>query len=898
MANAFTGDYEAALQIAIRQVNGVLGTLHQNGAIKDAALQLPHSMTGGIGDPRRTPPDGGVNAFEDWVIEFQRAGSGHGLRDIQVQLIATAPPGAARMLTDAFEALRASWPNGRPPPPPEVVRGFAKLQVSTVTITVPDGSSSEITVHAGIRAQYYPDSGTTDLPAPIHGDVHAAFEVRTIQIGPDGSQRAGRVDFIPVLHTRLLISPSSQDAKIQFTAAPGSGLSAFDENALAVQVRKVLRENLVVLPVDLPSDFRFTFFKGLGSGSSQAIALPFQLSNAPAPASGVQPLNQSIIGSSGFAFAVSSDFAKTLIDIAKIQANIESQPLVIRFLGRPVTYHLRFSQGPDLQFQTGEIQVSGRVEVETDTWWAPNGFVSFSQLVRLMLDTPTQTVFAAPFGMPTVDQRLIDHQMAVDIVRSQIHAALAANEPSINGAFANGRNTLLRALRTFDPLASVSYTGLEITPDGVIVRGEIGSAARRAPVVQIAETDQSSAFTAFESWIPAGRIDRFIWSWLQRVPYSPWQLEEKSFTDEHRFIFPKPAGGMQLSQICLRIEGSQTLPGGQEVSVAGGTTCSIGGVDLSMDMPSWWEPMTVPIWQANVAETTLLRNAIAAHVSVQENVPGKEPLSRNVLVYFADWASDRPLSSLNAALPRVRNSSTLMVIIVLPAGAFDATRREVESRLGFARDSQVLMQVTEDDEGGWTRMFAVAKRPSAYLINARREFVWKHEGEPDPAELAAALNQHLVPTSAPRFRPLRLAISQDDPAPDAFFETHGRGRFALHRFRGREVLLNFWQSWSAPCLAELGRLQRLQETGKGAPFIVAFHGGNNSDALDAIRKRLGLSFALVQDSQQRIATRYGVRCWPTTILVDADGRAQQIQFGIAHEQLRTPGQSEPAVRPA
>lgn len=237
-----------------------------------------------------------------------------------------------------------------------------------------------------------------------------------------------------------------------------------------------------------------------------------------------------------------------------------------------------------------------------------------------------------------------------------------------------------------------------------------------------------------------------------------------------------------------------------------------------------------------------------------------------------------------------------MVIVVLPAGAFDATRREVEGKLGFARDSQALMQVTEDDEGGWTRMFAVAKRPSAYLINAKREFVWKHEGEPNPAELAAAINQRVVATSAPRFRPLQLAISHGDAAPDVFFETHARDRFALHRFRGREVLLNFWQSWSAPCLAELSRLQRLQATGKGTPFIVAFHGGNNRDAVDEVRKRLGLSFALVQDSQQQIARQYGVGCWPTTITVDADGHAQHIQFGIAHEQIRIPERSEGAVR--
>ena len=57
---------------------------------------------------------------------------------------------------------------------------------------------------------------------------------------------------------------------------------------------------------------------------------------------------------------------------------------------------------------------------------------------------------------------------------------------------------------------------------------------------------------------------------------------------------------------------------------------------------------------------------------------------------------------------------------------------------------------------------------------------------------------------------------------------------------------------------------------------------------------LGLSFALVQDSQQQIARQYGVGCWPTTISVDADGHAENIQFGMAHEPLRT----TEGVRPA
>ena len=63
-----------------------------------------------------------------------------------------------------------------------------------------------------------------------------------------------------------------------------------------------------MLPVDLPANFPFADFKGLGSGSSQAIALPFQLSGAAPPASGLQSLTQSFIGSIGFAFAADKEY--------------------------------------------------------------------------------------------------------------------------------------------------------------------------------------------------------------------------------------------------------------------------------------------------------------------------------------------------------------------------------------------------------------------------------------------------------------------------------------------------------------------------------------------------------------------------------------------------------------
>ena len=71
MANNLTGDFEAVVQVSVRQINGLLATLHQNGASEDAPLKLLHSVAMRVGDVRKKPPD--VVVFGDWVLEYQRA---------------------------------------------------------------------------------------------------------------------------------------------------------------------------------------------------------------------------------------------------------------------------------------------------------------------------------------------------------------------------------------------------------------------------------------------------------------------------------------------------------------------------------------------------------------------------------------------------------------------------------------------------------------------------------------------------------------------------------------------------------------------------------------------------------------------------------------------------------
>jgi hypothetical protein len=278
MANNLTGDFEAVVQVSLRQINGLLATLHQSGFNEDAPRPLLHSASIRVGDPHRPrPPVDGD--FGDWVLEYQQALGPRSLPDLRTHLTANAPPGAAKVISDLF----AGWFDEAQLPElePETVRGRARIQISTMTLSLPPGSTSEVTVHAFVRAHYAPDPNTADLPQPIHGEVQGTCEVRQTQTA------AGK---------RLMIRLSDDENKTRFIPASGTGLSTSDVAKISTQVRKALRENFPLIPVDLPTGFPFSEFMGVGA----AIALPIRLSGTGPAVGNIHSIHNPFVGSAGF----------------------------------------------------------------------------------------------------------------------------------------------------------------------------------------------------------------------------------------------------------------------------------------------------------------------------------------------------------------------------------------------------------------------------------------------------------------------------------------------------------------------------------------------------------------------------------------------------------------------
>jgi len=861
--NNLTGDHEAVLQLSVRQLNGILATLHQRAMYPDASPTFPHSGTIRVGDP---PLLQGVEAlrYGRWVMDTAKAmtmPAGASKTEVRTLLGGHAPPGLMPMFERAWTELDLSVAQ---PPPSGAVRGWADFQLANPTVSLPAGAVSEVTVHAWVRAIYRPDPGTAALPAPIHGEVRARYTVRPVMRA--GGQR--------VLRAR----PSSDDAQIEFI--PAAPLSAADTQTLLKHIRQALRTRFTPMDVELAPDFGFTEFKGLGAGATTAVALPFQLSSGTPPAGAMGGVSTHFLGTSDVAIAVGKEYVQQVVD--GMAAHMKAAAASRRYTVLGATYRPVVS-AITVSWTSGSFTLSGTAAMVTGARWMPNASVGFTQALTVALHAPSQTVSLVPLGDPQVSASLFFLAgPALDVVRAARDGALPGASAQVNAAFKAALERLVRGLHEFDPTASARYTAIDVTPDGLVVRGDIATSGRLAPVVHPVEIDGGKAYSAFPCWIPGGRIERFEWTWVEG---EVWASQIESVSEEHTWVCPRPPGLPAATRVCLRIHGSVTESSGHvDDGVMAGEICRPSWYPPILTVPPWWIEAVVPLWLPRWPELTLDAQ-VAGHVNVLGETRAPGGLAPNVLVHFTGPRPERSLDALGRVLSETGRRS-LLVIVVLPPGSFAAPARELEARLGSPGERFAgHVTLTEDLTGGWARTFAAADGPSTHLIDARGAFVWKADGRLDEAEVTRALAAHALDAPPPLRAPLGLAVEPGQRAPDVHLMDDRGEQFALSRLRGRRVVLAFWRSWSAPSLRELERLQALAGE-RGAPRIFAINGGEDRGALEEIRRRHGLALPLIPDPGRHVGGRYGVRCWPTTVSINEAGIVDRIQFGLTEGARR------------
>lgn len=112
------------------------------------------------------------------------------------------------------------------------------------------------------------------------------------------------------------------------------------------------------------------------------------------------------------------------------------------------------------------------------------------------------------------------------------------------------------------------------------------------------------------------------------------------------------------------------------------------------------------------------------------------------------------------------------------------------------------------------------------------------------------------------------------PLPDVELEgfEEGAAPVRLAEFRGAPLVVNFWATWCAPCVAEMPEFQEVAEDTAGQ---VTFLGVNYRDperqAARAFVTELGITYELAADPAGELLAEVGGVGMPTTLFVDADG---------------------------
>ena len=111
-------------------------------------------------------------------------------------------------------------------------------------------------------------------------------------------------------------------------------------------------------------------------------------------------------------------------------------------------------------------------------------------------------------------------------------------------------------------------------------------------------------------------------------------------------------------------------------------------------------------------------------------------------------------------------------------------------------------------------------------------------------------------------------------APDFRARTEAGDSLRLADLRGRFVLLDFWGTWCGPCRMQTPAL-REAAAAYGDRLVVLGVADDDPAAVAAYVEEEGLGWAQVVEGRDRpkpVHDLYAVRQWPTTFLLDPDGR--------------------------
>lgn len=124
------------------------------------------------------------------------------------------------------------------------------------------------------------------------------------------------------------------------------------------------------------------------------------------------------------------------------------------------------------------------------------------------------------------------------------------------------------------------------------------------------------------------------------------------------------------------------------------------------------------------------------------------------------------------------------------------------------------------------------------------------------------------------------------PAPAVSVLDLQDGTVKLSDYRGKVVVLRFWQTGCKACVEGMPALDRFRKKYSANDLaVLGVNIGGSKELVGAFARNLNLSYPVLLDPAMIAAKKYAVRTVPTTYFIDRDGKARQIVAGEIPQKM-------------
>ena len=157
-----------------------------------------------------------------------------------------------------------------------------------------------------------------------------------------------------------------------------------------------------------------------------------------------------------------------------------------------------------------------------------------------------------------------------------------------------------------------------------------------------------------------------------------------------------------------------------------------------------------------------------------------------------------------------------------------------------------------------------AEMPIEFLLFIQKDGHWRFDGFNRRRMLENAMKDEAFASLTQPFKEIEGLTIEGKTVEDQ--------SVSLASYQGKVVLVDFWGTWCGPCVASLPKMTELHAKYQSRGFEILGVAADEVDSLKPFLSNKPLPWKNIVDGDTSLAAKYSINAFPTTLLVDKQGK--------------------------